>query len=143
MAPPFHYLQGMSSRRTTLVTRALRLRCPNCGGGGVLRHWLSPRSRCPHCHISLEVGNPVGANLLNLVTSEVILMLCLVAIIVRSRPDVPWTFLQFGAPLLMVLTPMLFFPFSKLLFIAFDLAMHPEGKPDALVHYEERIENPE
>ena len=51
------------SRRTTLVGRALRLRCPNCGGRGVLRHWLQTRSTCPHCGISLVLGNPVGPTL--------------------------------------------------------------------------------
>lgn len=122
------------SRRTTLVTRAFTLRCPNCGGRGVFKNWFTMKPNCPSCGMSLVLGNPVGANLLNLVASEVLLMIILAITISRSTV-IPWTFLQFGAPLLMVIAPMTFFPFSKLLFIAFDLAMHPEGKPDVKAHY--------
>lgn len=122
------------SRRSTLITRALTHRCPNCGGRGVFRNWFNMLPNCPHCGISLVLGNPVGANLLNLVASEVLLMIVLTLIISLSSVT-PWTFLQFGAPLLMVAAPMVFYPFSKLLFIAFDLAMHPEGKADGKAHY--------
>lgn len=121
-------------RRTTIITRALRLRCPHCGGGGLFRHWVTMAQDCPHCGYSLASGNRVGANLLNLVASEVTLFIAMAVIIVRTWPNPPWTFLQFGAPTLMVIAPLVLYPFSKMLFIAFDLAMHPEAMPDAKVH---------
>ena len=58
----------------------------------------------------------------------------LATVIVRTWPDPPWTLLQYGAPLLMALSPLLLYPFSKLLFVAIDLAMHPAAAPDARVH---------
>lgn len=122
------------SRRSTLALRALRLRCPHCGARDVLRHWLAVRDECPSCRLSLRQGNSVGANLLNLVAAELLLMVVLVTVTVRSWPDPPWTLLQFGAPLLMIVTPVLLYPFSKLLFVAIDLAMHPAAAPDARVH---------
>ncbi len=100
----------------------------------MLRHWFALHSACPQCGVSLEVSNSVGANLLNLVTAEIILMIGLATVIARSTPDIPWTFLQFGAPLLMIIAPMLLYPFSKMLFVAFDLSLYPEGRPDARVH---------
>ena len=32
-----------------LLWRALRLRCPNCGGGPIFDSWLRMRGRCPRC----------------------------------------------------------------------------------------------
>jgi uncharacterized protein (DUF983 family) len=122
------------ARRSTIISRALRLRCPNCGGGGVFRRWVQMAQDCPTCGYALASGNRVGANLLNLVASEVTLFIAMGVIIVRSWPNPPWTFLQYGAPLLMALAPLVLYPFSKMLFIAFDLAMHPEAMPDPKVH---------
>ncbi len=117
-----------------MIGRALRLRCPHCGERGVLQSWFTIRAACPHCGVSLVVSNSVGANLLNLVTAEFILMIGLGTVVVRSAPDIPWTLLQFGAPLLMIVAPLLLYPFSKMLFVAFDLSLYPEGRPDARVH---------
>jgi hypothetical protein len=40
-------------------------------------------------------------------------------------PSPPWTLLQYSGIVLMVLAPFLFFPFSKTLFLAFDLLFRP------------------
>lgn len=92
------------------------------------------RSACPHCGLSLAAGNSVGANLLNLVLAELVLLIVIVGVVVGSWPDPPWNLLQYGAPVLMLLTPLVFFPFSRLLFVAIDLAMHPGASPDVRVH---------
>ena len=39
-----------------MVGRALILRCPNCGGGPVLKDWFHLRTHCPTCGIALERG---------------------------------------------------------------------------------------
>ena len=122
------------TRRNLLFTRALLLRCPHCGGRHVLRHWLAMKEACPACGLSLATGNRAGAYILNLFTSEVLLMVGLAIVVVRSWPNPPYDLLQWLAPLLMLLAPLLFYPFSKLVFVAIDLAMHPEAVPDALVH---------
>lgn len=121
-------------RRLLVIARALRLRCPNCGGQGIFRHWFEMVADCPHCGFALASGNRVGANLLNLVAAELLLMLALATILISTWPDPPWEFLQYGAPLLMLIAPLVLFPFSKSLFIAFDLAMHPEGRADLSAH---------
>jgi uncharacterized protein (DUF983 family) len=122
------------TRRTTVLLRGIHLRCPHCGGGGLFRHWLQMADNCPTCGYSLAAGNRVGANLLNLVVAEFILMVGIAVIVARTWPDIPWTLLQWGAPAMMVLCPLFFYPFSKMVFVAFDLAAHPDAQPDLKVH---------
>ena len=40
-------------------------------------------------------------------------------------PRVPWSLLQYGAPAAMVLAPIILYPFSKLVWLAFDLVLRP------------------
>lgn len=37
----------------------------------------------------------------------------------------PWSLLQYGAPAAMVLAPILLYPFSRLIWLAFDLMLRP------------------
>ena len=121
-------------RRLQLFLRALRLRCPHCGEGRIFRHWFSMHTHCPACGLSLAVGNRVGAYVLNLVVAEFVLMIVLAIIVLRTWPDPPYDALQYLAPALMLITPLLFYPFSKAIFVAIDLAMHPHAQPDVRVH---------
>lgn len=123
----------MASRGTQLL-RAVTLRCPHCGNRGLFRHWFAMKPACPSCGLSLNVSNSVGANLLNLVAAEILLMAVIATVVIRTWPDPPWTLLQYGAPLLMIITPLLLYPVSKSLFVAFDLSLHPAARPDIRVH---------
>lgn len=118
------------SRRTTLIGRALLRRCPNCGSGGTFRHWLAMKPSCPSCGHSLAPGNNVGALLLNLVVAEFVVLIGLAVVVIRTWPDPPWTLLQYGVPLLALISPLAFYPVSKMMFVALDLFMRPEGRPD-------------
>jgi uncharacterized protein (DUF983 family) len=124
------------NRRTLLFARALTLRCPHCGGRHVLRHWLAMRESCPDCGLQFATGNRPGAYILNLFATGSVLMIVLLTIFLRTWPNPPYTLLQWLAPALMVVMPMILYPFSKMAFVAIDLAMHPEAAPDLLVHGE-------
>ena len=124
------------SRRNLLFARALVLRCPHCGGRHVLRHWLAMKETCPDCGLALAAGNRAGAYILNLFASELTALFVLLAIVVRRWPNPPYALLQWFMPTLMLLAPLLFYPFSKLVFVAIDLALHPDATPDTLVHGE-------
>ena len=103
-------------RVTRLLWRAIRLRCPNCGGGPIFRSWLRMRAQCPVCGLQLERGEEgyqVGSYMLLL-----------------TWPTPPWTLLQYGGLVLMILAPFLFFPFSKTLFLAVDLLFRPASGTD-------------
>jgi len=42
-----------------------------------------------------------------------------------SWPDVPWSFLQYGGAVLAVAFPFLFFPLSRVLWLAWDYCFRP------------------
>jgi hypothetical protein len=52
-------------------------------------------------------------------------------VLVITWPDPPWDLLLYGGMILMVAVPFLFFPFSKTLFLAFDLTFRP-ARPEEL-----------
>jgi uncharacterized protein (DUF983 family) len=117
-------------KRTALrmLGRALCLRCPNCGGGPIFRSWFRMRPYCPVCGIPLERGESgyqVGAYMFNIIASELLFAILFIVVLVVTWPDPPWTLLQYGGIALMVLAPFLFYPFSKTLFLAFDLLFRP------------------
>lgn len=121
------------NRAFTLVTRALRRRCPNCGGAMVFDGWFRMKERCPACGMRLERGEQgyvVGAYMFNIVASEMVFALFFIGTIVLTWPDTPWTVVQVGGVALMVLLPVLFYPFSKTCFLAFDLYFFPKGDGD-------------
>lgn len=112
-----------------LIGRALTLHCPHCGKGPVLRHWLKMRTECGTCGIPLERGEKdyfIGSMMWNLLLSEFVFITIFVSVLVVRWPDVPWDAIQIVAPAGMLLAPFLLFPFSKLVWLAFDLILRPE-----------------
>lgn len=106
----------------------MRLRCPNCGGGPLFRSWLRMHPQCPACGLRLERGEDgyqVGSYMFNIIAAELLFLAVFLAVLVLTWPAPPWALLQYGAPALMVIAPFLFFPFSKTLFLAFDLLFRP------------------
>lgn len=111
-----------------LVWRAMRLRCPNCGGGPIFQSWLRMRTRCPVCGLALERGEEgyqVGSYMFNIVAAELLFLAVFLVVLRLTWPTPPWTLLQYGGVVLMILAPFVFFPFSKTLFLAFDLLFRP------------------
>ncbi len=112
-----------------VLGRACRLRCPRCGGGPVLRHWLQLRERCGACDAALSRGEAdhfLGAMLFNLVIGELLFAAVLVAILVQTWPSPPWGTLERWAPIGALVTPFVLFPFSKLLWLGADLLVRPD-----------------
>ena len=115
-------------RLLRLLGRALRLSCPNCGKGPVLQHWLKMRVRCGTCGIRLERGEHdyfAGSMLLNFCLTGLLLMIGVVVLIVTTKPDIEWSVLEYGGPVAMLALPLILFPFTKLLWLAADIAMRP------------------
>lgn len=116
------------------MARALRLRCPHCGRGRVVESWFRMRERCPACGIRVARGEDdfmLGAMVFNIAFAEGVLAAVLVGIVVASWPDVPWRSLQFGAPVLMVLAPIVFLPFSRTMWVAFEPVFFPVSRDEA------------
>lgn len=85
---------------------------------------------CPSCGLALErkeEGYVVGAYMFNIIAAELVFAAMFVAALVALWPDPPWTLLTWMGAALMLLMPLLFYPISKTLFLAFDLIFRPAG----------------
>lgn len=115
-------------RAGLLFWRALKLRCPNCGGGPILDGWLRMRARCPRCGLPMERGEQgyqVGSYMFAIIAAELVFAAVFLGVLLVTWPDPPWDLLLYGGMGLMLVVPFLFFPFSKTLFLAFDLTFRP------------------
>lgn len=120
-------------RAARLLARALSLRCPRCGRAGVLRSWFDLRERCPVCGLRFERGEEgyfLGAVLFNVIAAELSFVVGIVAVILLTWPHPPWNVMFWGGIGLMILLPILFFPFSKTVWLAFDLIFRPSVPGD-------------
>ena len=122
-----------------LVGRAVRFRCPNCGSRPVRASWLKRLPGCPSCGLRFDRGEHdhfIGAYLLNLIASELLLAIGLVVVCVATWPDPPWGFIQYGGAVLLVLAPFAMYPFTEMLWLAFDLAFRPMTEEEMAWHRE-------
>lgn len=116
------------SRLARLCGRALKLRCPQCGGRGILKTWLRLREHCPTCGLKLDRGETdhfIGGYTVNFVAAELLLTAFLTLIVIVSWPTVRWNLILYGGTALMVVIPVLTYPFSRVLWLAIDLAFQP------------------
>ena len=91
------------------------------------------RPYCPACGLPLERGDQgyqVGSYMFNIVASELLFVLVFLGVVLVTWPSPPWQLLQYGGIILMILAPILFFPFSKTLFLAFDLLVRPATREE-------------
>src|SRR5581483_11114840 len=116
-------------RIATLFIRALALRCPHCGGGPLLDSWFRLKSHCPTCGLALERNEGedyfLGGMMFNIVLAEVVYALAIVVWIIATWPTPPWTLIQYVGIPAMAAMPFLFYPLSKTIWLAFDLAFRP------------------
>ena len=111
--------------------RALRLRCPRCGGKKIFRRWALLADTCPTCHLLLDRREPgylLGGLWLNLLFAESVTASLFVGTLIFTWPNPPWDLLKILLPTLALLTPVFFYPFSKVLFLALDLSFRREDQ---------------
>jgi len=115
-------------RALVMFARALRRRCPNCGGGPVIARWIHTRPACPRCRLRLDRGEPdyfLGAIVFNMAFAEGLFAAALLAVLLWTWPNPPWDALYYGGIVGLIVAPILFYPYSKLLWLAFDLLFRP------------------
>lgn len=120
--------------------RALRLRCPLCGGRPIFLTWSRLVPNCPVCGLGLERGEEgywLGAYLFNLAAVEIAFTAWVVAFFALTLPSPPWAVFQWGTIGLMIAVPVGFFPWSKTLFLAFDVLLRPPTEEDFAAPHEE------
>lgn len=93
------------------------------------------RRTCPTCTLVLDRGESedywLGAYMFNLVAAELVAIAISVSVIVVNWPDVPWNAVWFGSIALAALMPVLFFPFARNLWLAWDLYFRPREPSDS------------
>ena len=115
-------------RALVMFARALRRRCPNCGAGPVIARWIHTRPACPRCRLRLDRGEPdyfLGAIVFNMTFAEGLFAAALLAVLLWTWPNPPWDALYYGGIVGLIVAPILFYPYSKLLWLAFDLLFRP------------------
>jgi hypothetical protein len=87
------------------------------------------RDACPGCGMALERGEKsdfwIGAYVFNLVAGEVIAIGVPIIWIAVTWPNPPWTAAEVVGLVLAVALPFVFFPFSRTLWLAWDLSFRP------------------
>ena len=110
-----------------LLSRAVTLRCPYCGGSRIFASWLTLKERCPRCNtlFEREDGYFVGGYAVNLIVAEFLAFGIVLVLILFA--DLSVLQLQITGALLALGLPILFFPFSRTVWIALDLFLHSPG----------------
>jgi uncharacterized protein (DUF983 family) len=133
ITPPPDAGRASLPRARTLFARALRLRCPVCGGHPVLLGWFTVAPSCPVCGMHLDRDEPgywIGSYTVNLFLTEGVFAVAFVGGMFLTWPAVPWTGLTIVCLALAILIPILVFPHSKLFYLAIDLAFRPPEAHD-------------
>jgi hypothetical protein len=64
------------------------------------------------------------------VAAELMFAAVFLAILIYKWPAPPWELLLYNGLVIMVIAPVLFYPFSKTIFLAFDLIFRPPAPED-------------
>jgi uncharacterized protein (DUF983 family) len=126
---------GPPAGRGTMFWRGFTMRCARCGSGHLFRGYFKMVDDCPRCglHFEREQGYWAGALAINIVATGGLFAILFAALLVATIPNVP------VAPLLAVLVPVavlgpiVYYPFSKTVWVAVDLGIlqrldHHEGR---------------
>jgi uncharacterized protein (DUF983 family) len=125
----------------TLLGRAARLRCPACGRAGLMHTWFTLQPRCRACGLSFERDERedywLGAFLLNFIVTETLFAGIVLVVLVATWPEPAWSLLIWVGVVQMIVTPIVFYPFSKALWLATDLVFRPPTAADFASHDDE------
>lgn len=108
------------------LARAVLLRCPRCGSRGIIQG-LDLVASCPACahRFTRQEGYWLGAIAINTIVTIGVFGAVFVGWMVLAWPDPPWTTISITVIAITGIFPILFHPWSKTLWVALDLSMHP------------------
>jgi uncharacterized protein (DUF983 family) len=117
-----------------MLRRALKRQCPLCGTRRIFRSWFQLERTCSRCGLKLarneEPDYWMGGYLLNFIVAELIVSAFMVAGIIIAWPDVPWRTVLYVTAAAAIIGPLLTFPFSRTVWLAFDLTFRPPEAVD-------------
>ena len=107
---------------TKLFVRGALLKCPRCGSGHIFWHYFTIKEDCPKCglHFEREQGYWVGALAWNIAIVMALFIITFVVIMILTVPEVPVGLSLAILVPIMLFGPIIFYPFSKTLWMALD-----------------------
>lgn len=114
------------SRRQAL-SRGLRGRCPNCGGGKLFTGLADLKESCPRCgfRFEREDGYWVGAMTVLMAVVLAVFGSFILGGMLLFWPDVPWNILVWGGVGLNIIVPFALYGWSKTVWLGVDMAFSP------------------
>lgn len=112
--------------------RGLLRRCSFCGSDQVFEGYFKMRERCPRCNFKFDriEGQRAGALGMNTIVTFGLLAVVVVAGLVVTYPEFDLSVLLPATIAVAVVTPIVFYPFSRTLWNSIDLAMRPATPDD-------------
>ena len=109
-----------------MLGRGAARRCARCGSGGLFRRYFTMIADCPGCgyHFEREEGFFLGAYTINIVATELMVLVLIIVGFATTLPDPPLGKLIGIGLVLSVLFPIVGYPFSKTLWTAIDQVLH-------------------
>ncbi|MEO5904714.1 MAG: DUF983 domain-containing protein [Gemmatimonadaceae bacterium] len=133
---------------SSMVWRALTLRCPHCGSRRILADWFHLKERCPRCGLHLhreEDDYFLGAYMVALMFVEALFAFGFLIVLLVTWPDPPWDAIQYVGSVVLVIGVLAAYPFAKTLWLAIDLVFRPVSakelgwyKGDSAIETEEK-----
>ncbi|MGI8485529.1 MAG: DUF983 domain-containing protein [Thermomicrobiales bacterium] len=117
--------EEIGQRARVTLFRAVRRRCPYCGGKHVLQSMFAIKKRCPTCGVlyAYEDGYFLGSYAVNLVTTEFLALGIVIWMLVNT--DLSVLQMQIVAVVIAVGLPLLFYSYALLLWIVIDITINP------------------
>lgn len=110
--------------RAKILWWGLTRRCPRCGAGHLFRHYFELSPDCPRCglHFEREPGYFAGALAINIMVAGGLFAVVFVALLAATIPTVPVVELLVVLVPIVVFVPIIYYPFSKTVWMAVDRA---------------------
>ncbi len=109
-----------------MLGRSVARRCPRCGGRGIFSNWAALEDFCQTCGFKFErePGYFTGALIINMAVALFVFLVTLVGGMALFWPDVPWNALSAATIGVMLIVPVVFYPWSKGIWMAIELSYH-------------------
>lgn len=113
-----------SPSKVRMLGRGATRRCARCGSGHLFRRYFTMVDDCPRCglHFEREEGYWAGALAINIGVAGAVFIVTFGVALTLTVPDVPVAPLLAILIPLMILVPLLGYPFSKTVWVAVDRA---------------------
>lgn len=107
-----------------MFARGFTRRCARCGSGKLFRNYLSMVPDCPRCglHFEREQGYWAGALAINIISVGGLFAVSFLIAMILTVPDVPVPLMLAIFVPMMALGPIVWYPFSKTIWVAVDRA---------------------